>query len=106
MFIFITKQTRPSKDVDFFTPKKLNEMDKDYSTYFNDNYVVTEKFLHAYSEMSESGLELTTTAIWEDKNYAEEFKNDPVVVERFIKVKSRYFEENNIKSEISSEETV
>ena len=106
MFIFITKQTRPSNNVDFFTPKKMNEIDEDYSTYFNENYVVTEKFLHAYTEVSASGLELTTTAIWENKNYAEEFKNDPVVIERFIKIKNRYLEENNIKTEIASEENI
>lgn len=106
MFIFITKQTRPSKEVDFFTPKKLNEIDQTYGDYFQENYIKPEKFLHAYTEVSPSGLELTMTAIWDEKESAEKFKQDPVVIERFIKVREDYFQKNNITAEIISEEIV
>ena len=105
MYIVITKQIRLSKDVEFFTPKTMKELDSTYQNYFNKIYVESGKFIHGYTEISASELELTITGIWEDEKYVEEFRNDPVIIERFFKARKEYFEKNNILGDVVSTET-
>jgi len=80
MFKVIRKQIRPNSSVEFWQGQNSTTMTDEFRNYFYESYVLTGKFISATSVLSEDGLELTTTAIWNSESDCDESRNDPVCI--------------------------
>jgi hypothetical protein len=81
MFKVIKKQTRPNTSVPFWQGQNDPSMTDDFRNYFYENYVLTGKFISATPAVSNDGLELTTTAIWNSEADFNESQADAVFQE-------------------------
>lgn len=84
MFKIARKQTRPNSSVQFWQGQNSPTMTDDFRNYFYESYVLTGKFISASPVLSEDGLELTTTAIWNSESDFNESLNDPVCIEGML----------------------
>ena len=78
MFKVIRKQTRPNTSVPFWQGANDPSMTDEFRNYFYEKYVLTGKFISASPAVSDNGLELTNTLIWNSQADFEECKNDAV----------------------------
>lgn len=88
MFKIIKKQTRPNTSVPFWQGQNDPAMTDEFRNYFYENYVLTGKFISATPAVSNDGLELTNTAIWNSEADFDAAQAD-VVVQEGLRDKAR-----------------
>jgi hypothetical protein len=106
MYRVITKHTRPNQNVEFFSPKTSTLVSDETRTYIRNNYVVSGKIIHNEDSLSENGLELTITAIYQDEASYNEWRNDTTIIEGVYNIGTAYREANGIASTVLSAETI
>ena len=106
MYRVITKHTRPNTSVEFFNPKTSTLVTDEVKNYIGKNYIVTGKLVHSEETLSENGLDLNLTAIYQDEASCNEFKNDTTIIEQFFAIGTAYREANGITSVIESAESI
>ena len=106
MYRVIAKHTRPSTGVEFFNHKTSPLISPETGAYIRENYIITGKIVHSEESLSENGLELTVTSIYQDEATYNEWKNDSTIAEQFYAVSNSYREANGIISVIESAESV
>ncbi len=94
MYTSINQQHRPSKDVEFWTAKKMVPME--HNLYVKTNYVDTKKLLNTVATESEDGLVLTVENHWADEKDLWDFIADPVIVNNILDPFNKYAEDNDI----------
>lgn len=101
MWQVVRTQTRPNTSIDFFLSDQ--HMSAETKQYLYSTYVETGKQLMMIKEMSDDGLTLTVTQIWQSEEYHIECKNDPVSI--IIKEEfDAYIQSNDIIFEIVESE--
>lgn len=91
MHTSISIQTRPSKDIKFWSNKSL-----EYAVHVKKYYVETGKIKKADTAISDDELSITTTVQWnEEKDYLE-FRTDPTIIKEFIDPFNTYAEKSGI----------
>jgi hypothetical protein len=106
MYRVIAKHTRPNTSVEFFNPKTSTLISDELKNYIGKNYMVTGKLVHSEETISENGLDLNLTAIYQDEATYNEFRNDTTIVEQLYAVGAAYREANGITYVIVSEESI
>jgi hypothetical protein len=106
MYRVITKHTRPNQTVDFFSPKTSTLVSEETRLHIRDNYIVTGKIVHSEDSLSENGLELTITAIYQDEATYNEWKNDTIIINGMYNIGLAFRETNGITSVNISAETI
>jgi hypothetical protein len=82
MHISISKQTRATQDIQFWSSK--NTATADSLKYIKEKYVDTSKIKKTDITVSEDGLTLTTRTFWNSEKDFFEFRNDQRIIEDFI----------------------
>ena len=103
MFKVIRKQTRPNTSVEFWQGANDPAMTDEFRNYFYETYVLTGKFISASPAVSENGLELTNTLIWNSQADFDECKNDPVCQEGLFAKAAQSAANGVITVEVTSE---
>lgn len=106
MYLVITKHTRPSLDVEFYTFKQSTRIQPEVREYFLTTYIYSGKVVHNAWEQSEDGLSTTSQAFWLSKAVYEEFLNDPIILSDYIPDRDAYTAEFGLTREIISEEEI
>jgi hypothetical protein len=106
MFRTIVKHTRPNTSVEFFNPKNSSLVSDETRLHIRNNYIVTGKIVHSEEVISEDGLSMTITAIFQNEATYNEWMNDTIITEQLRGVGNSYREANGISSVIESEETI
>jgi hypothetical protein len=106
MYRVITKHIRPNQAVDFFSPKTSTLVSDETRTYIRNNYVDSGKIVHSEDSLSENGLELTITAVYQDEAAYNEWRNDTTITEGVYNIGLGYREANGITSTTLSAETI
>jgi hypothetical protein len=97
MWQVVRKQIRPDTSIDFFLSEQHTSPET--KQYLYSTYVTTGKQLMMVKEMSDDGLTLTVTQIWQSNEDHIECKNDPVSI--IIKEEfDAYIQSNGIVFEI------
>lgn len=99
MFKITRKQTRPDTTVQFWNGQNSTNMTDDFRNYFYETYVLTGKFISASPVVSEDGLELTTTSIWNSESDYLESRNDPVCIDGLYGKSAEHKDANSIATE-------
>jgi hypothetical protein len=94
MYITVSKQHRPSKEINFWS-SKLNAS-VDYSKYVSETYLSTSRLQKSESVLSENGLELTTTVYWASEEDYIAFRSDNRVLTEFLDPFNLYAEQHGI----------
>lgn len=97
MWQSIRKQIRPNTDVRFFAMANNTVITDEFKEYWVSTYSLTDKCIYVHSEVSEDGLELTTTMIWDSRESIDQMLSDPVCIEQLLDIKDAYLQENNIQ---------
>ena len=105
MFKITRKQTRPNSSVQFWQGQNSPTMTDEFRNYFYESYVLTGKFISATPVISEDGLELTTTTIWNSESDYNESQNDPICIEGMLNKSTAHKEATGISTEITIRET-
>ena len=105
MFRVIRKQTRPNTSVQFWQGQNDPSMNDEFRNYFYETYVLTGKFISVTPSVSEDGLELTNTTIWNSEADYNEHQADPVCQEGVIGKAEAHLAANGIASVEVSRET-
>lgn len=92
MFKVIKKQIRPNTSVDFYVPSNPELLEWLYTNYFQPG-----KMLVPESSVSENGLELTTTVLFQSEEIAREWKYNSYVVEHLHTPNEAYCAANGIE---------
>ena len=95
MWQVIRKQTRPNTSVQFFGMQTAPVTDE-LKTYYQQNYVLTDKLIYMHNEISEDSLELFMTMIWDSRESIDEFLADPVIVEQLLNIKKTFMDERGM----------
>lgn len=103
MYKITAVQTRPSTSVQFWGPTTPG-VTEEHTQYFRETYVNTGKQLDFSAQVSNDGLQLTTTLIWKDQESLQEWKNDPLIKSRFFDVQEAYLNAHGITITRSAEE--
>jgi hypothetical protein len=82
MHISISKQTRPARDIQFWSSK--NTVPADSLKYVKEKYYDTSKIKKTDNTVSEDGLTLTTNTHWDSEKDYLEFRNDQKIIDDFI----------------------
>jgi hypothetical protein len=82
MHISISKQTRATRDIQFWSGK--NNATTDSLRYIKEKYFDTSKIKKTDNAVSEDGLVLTTRTYWNSEKDFLEFRNDQRIIEDFI----------------------
>jgi hypothetical protein len=82
MHISISKQTRATLDIQFWSSK--HSATADSLKYIKEKYVDTSKIKKTDNTVSEDGLTLTTRTFWNSEKDFFEFRNDQRIIEDFI----------------------
>jgi hypothetical protein len=106
MYRVITKHTRQSQTVDFFSPKTSTLVSDETRAHIRNNYVITGKIVNSEDSLSENGLELTIEAIYQDEATYNEWRNDTTITEGIYAIGTAYREANGITSVIISAEAI
>ena len=96
MFQTIVKEIRPDITVDFFQGFFNPSVDQSMIDYYFQTYVETGKIIGTDKEISEDGLILTKTTIWDHQESYFQFRLDPILTE-FFEIRKAYFRENKVK---------
>lgn len=104
MFQVIRKQTRSSTATPFFVVKNSPTLSTEIMDYFIANYALTNKFISSDNVVSENGLELTTTMLWESSAAHASFNNDPYIVENLKNAEQAYLNANGITLNITTQD--
>jgi hypothetical protein len=95
MWQIIRKQTRPNTSVQFFGMQTAPVTDE-FKTYWEQNYVLTNKLIYIHNELSEDSLELFMTIIWDSRASVDEFEADTYITENLISIKRAWMTERGI----------
>lgn len=95
MWQIIRKQTRPNTSVPFFGMQTAPVSDE-FKTYWQQNYVLTDKLIYMHNELSEDSLELFMTIIWDSRASVDEFEADTYITENLISIKRAWMDERGI----------
>jgi hypothetical protein len=95
MWQIIRKQTRPNTNVPFFGMQTAPVTDE-FKTYWQQNYVLTDKLIYMHNELSEDSLELFMTIIWDSRASVDEFEADTYITENLISIKRAWMTERGI----------
>lgn len=106
MFRTIVKHTRPTTSVEFFNPQTSNLVSSETRLYIRDTYVLTGKIANSEQVVSEDGLTMTITSVFQDEATYNEWMNDTIIADQLRGVGATYREANNITSVIESAETI
>ena len=82
MHISISKQTRPDRDIQFWSGR--DTVAADSLKYVKEKYYDTLKIRKTDNTVSEDGLTLITNTHWNSENDYIEFKNDQKIIDEFI----------------------
>jgi len=82
MHISISKQTRSTRDIQFWSSK--DTVAPDSLKYVKEKYYDTSKIKKTDNTVSEDGLTLTTNTYWNSEKDYLEFRNDQRVIDDFI----------------------
>lgn len=96
MFQVIVKEIRPNTSVNFFQGVQDPLMDQSIKDYYFQNYIENGKFIAAEKNLSEDGLTLTKTMIWESSQARQDFINDQYLKETLHALRIKYNFDNNI----------
>lgn len=94
------KQTRPDKNIPFYTMEQSVENKTEFQQYFFTNYIATGKFLSGEKQISEDELTLTIISIWSDSEAVNDFKYDSTVKLHFHDPKELYLQANGMTEEL------
>lgn len=72
MLTIVTSYTRPNTSVPFFVKPQ------EFTTMFNNNYVLTGKLIESKTEMTNNGLTAVVTAKWRTRADFSEFLAEPL----------------------------
>lgn len=75
MYIVTRVHTRPNLEVEFFHPKEATT--PEFKNYFIETYIGTGKSILIEHSVSEDGLAMTSTSIWDNEASFTQFSNDP-----------------------------
>ncbi len=106
MFRSIRKQVRPNTSVVFFDPPTAATTTPEFKQYMWENYMSTGKLITIDNTLSEDGLSLVNTTIWDSEASAIQFKDDPVVVQNLFNEQTIYCDANGITQEFVSKEEI
>ena len=106
MYLVITKHTRPSVDVEFYTFKQSTRIQPEVKEYFLATYIFSGKVVHNAWKQSEDGLSTTSQAFWLSKADYESFLNDPIILSDYIPGRDAYCDEFGLTRELISEEEI
>ena len=106
MWQTIRKQTRPSLDVDFFSPASAPGVDPSFKEYWKATYIDTNKLIYMHTELSEDKLELIITMIWDSTESVDEMLADPVVNTDFMPIKNAYLAEHGLTEIVIAREEI
>jgi hypothetical protein len=95
MWQIIRKQTRPNTNVPFFGMQTAPVTDE-FKTYWQQNYILTDKLIYMHNELSEDSLELFTTIIWDSRASVDAFEADTYITENLISIKRAWMAERGI----------
>lgn len=95
MWQIIRKQTRPNTSVPFFGMQTAPVSDE-FKTYWQQNYVLTDKLIYMHNELSEDSLELFMTIIWDSRASVDQFEADTYITENLISIKRAWMDERGI----------
>ena len=95
MWQIIRKQTRPNTNVPFFGMQTAPVTDE-FKTYWQQNYILTDKLIYMHNELSEDSLELFMTIIWDSRASVDEFEADTYITENLISIKRAWMTERGI----------
>lgn len=95
MWQIMRKQTRPNTSVPFFGMQTAPVSDE-FKTYWQQNYVLTDKLIYMHNELSEDSLELFMTIIWDSRASVDEFEADTYITENLISIKRAWMDEHGI----------
>ncbi len=82
MHISISKQTRPARNIQFWSGK--DTVAADSLKYVKEKYYDTLKIRKTDNTVSEDGLTLTTNTHWNSEKDYLEFRNDQKIIDEFI----------------------
>lgn len=106
MYLVITKHTRPSLDVEFYTFKQSTRIKPETREYFVNTYIFSGKVVHnAWSE-EDGGLTTVSQAFWLSKADYDQFLNDPIIIADYFPDRDAYTAEFGLTREIISQEEV
>lgn len=105
MYLVITKHTRPSTDVEFYSFKQSTQIAQETRDYFLATYIYSGRIVHTAWEQSEDGLSTTSQSFYLSKADYDAFQTDPILVADFFPAREAYYAENGvIRESISAEE--
>ena len=99
MFTVIKKQTRPNKETLFYT-EKYPTVEK-YNMYFHEKYIKTGKFIKSEKHMTDDGLTMIGTTVWQSHLIFLEFVTDDVCYNNVIEPSNAYNKSSDIETEFS-----
>jgi len=94
MYTTVSKQRRPSTDINFWS-SKINGS-ADYSNYVSQTYLSTGRLQKSESILSDDKLELTTTVQWNSEEDYNAFRSDNRVLTEFLDPFNSYAEQHGI----------
>jgi hypothetical protein len=99
--LVVTKQIRPNTNIPFLDLRET--VSENFKSYFQTNYLDTGKYLGtADSSISDDGLVLTTSALWESFQDHDQFANDPMIQENMLNAYANYNLAHGITRELVS----
>jgi hypothetical protein len=90
MYISISKQTRATRDIQFWSSK--DTIAADSLKYLKEKYYDTSKIKKTDNTLSDDGLTLTTSTYWNSEKDCLEFRNDQKIIDDFINPFNDYAE--------------
>lgn len=92
MFKIVKKQIRPNTSVDFYVPSNPELLE-----WLSVNYFQNNKMQISETVVSENGLELTTTVLFQSEDVAREWKYNTYVAEHLHTPMETYCSANGIE---------
>ncbi len=106
MFRSIRKQVRPNTSVEFFDPPTAPSTTPAFKEFMWSNYMSTGKLISIDNTLSEDGLSMVNTTIWDSEASAIQFKDDAYVIENLFNPQDTYCTANGIVQEFVGKEEI
>jgi hypothetical protein len=105
MYQIITKHTRPSVDVEFYSVMGQDSESVAFRSHWDATYKQTSKLLLLDSQLSSDRLTLTTMMLWESETAYNEAIADPIVSNKWA-LRKLYNMDNGIVLSDRTVETI
>jgi len=83
MYQIISKHTRPSVDVEFYSILGSDDESVAFLSHWEDTVKINGKLIFVDSQISEDQLTMTTIMLWDSQASYDEAMDDPIVINKW-----------------------